>query len=270
MDEALLRLSEIDGLSPKDAVIARALVRNRLLDVDTVVKTASDIARESTQGLLERLTADGHLDSMRAATIERALEKKLEERRASGDEAAPQPGPPDKWTTPSGKRARLWQPRHKRDTGESSIILLDALKQRGAVEEGRTLAPTTDLEVRLAASEAARQELEERLGEMESAAGEAENHRAHVEAMTAMMETVKAEAAHVKAQAELKEDFIEQLMQELTTQDTKRKTLEEIRAKLEQENAALKERLAEAMPEANEDTGPSKKTAMRQKAKSPS
>ncbi|MHC4253770.1 MAG: hypothetical protein ACYS9X_32040 [Planctomycetota bacterium] len=109
MGEPLEELAKVEGLPPKAAILARALLRNSLAPADRVLAAAREVAAdagESPGGILEKLIAAGDLAEDRAKQIEAALEKRLAERKR----ATPLLG--GKGTKP--KSSRVWRPKRER------------------------------------------------------------------------------------------------------------------------------------------------------------
>jgi hypothetical protein len=204
MQDALDALAAIKGLGPKDAVIARALIRNRLIDGDAVLTVARDLALCGGEGLLEELMAAGQLDCERARRIEATLEHKIAEKRAAaaGPEGEPQRESASenaeetaRWQTPSGRGPRVWQPRGRRSSGESSEILLKEIKEELARKEGRP-------------------------------------------------QSVESEADDALEKPALKEEFLRELLKQVADDERERERLQKENARLSEECARLKARLA--------------------------
>jgi hypothetical protein len=131
MPDPLEPLNAMPGLAPRDAVIARALVRNNLATADVVLEAARVAAAPDAIGdLLDHLTEAGHLDPVRARQIEEALERKLAEKRT---EAAPgQSAQADEQPPPSeAQRKRGGYPRR------GTAVLLDAIRDGRTRQEDR-------------------------------------------------------------------------------------------------------------------------------------
>ncbi len=86
MGEPLKELTAIEGLLPRDLIIARALIRNKFLEPGPVLEAARWLAQcnpdEYGEGLLDKLTTDGRLTQENAARIETALQQKLGQRKS--------------------------------------------------------------------------------------------------------------------------------------------------------------------------------------------
>ena len=84
MGDVLHELAGIEGLSPKDGVLGRALIRQGLAAPERVLEAArAVVADPSGGGILDRLAASGVLSEERARSIEEALKKRIAERKAA-------------------------------------------------------------------------------------------------------------------------------------------------------------------------------------------
>jgi hypothetical protein len=177
MADALRELAAIEGLLPKDVILARALIRNGFVEPGNVIEAARALAEcgpdQYGGGILDRLTASGHLDEERAAKIEKALVRKIAARRAEGgpEARAPSepggdspaesvepekaeaeqpepPGAPDEGDKEAMKSARLWKPRRRRreepGAGESSVVLFEELGARRLEKEREAMESLID------------------------------------------------------------------------------------------------------------------------------
>ncbi|MHC5057421.1 MAG: hypothetical protein ACYTKD_22330 [Planctomycetota bacterium] len=89
-EDALGQLAGIEGLAPREAILARALVRHKLAPAEQVLCAARAAAEDPAGGgVLDRLSAEGLLTEERARGIEKALEKQLAGRRAAAASAPP-------------------------------------------------------------------------------------------------------------------------------------------------------------------------------------
>lgn len=97
MGDALQELARVEGLSPRDSILGRALLRQGIVDPSSVLEAARAAAEApSAIGILDRLTASGVLTDERARKLEAALQKRIAERRsgfASRAPARPADGP---------------------------------------------------------------------------------------------------------------------------------------------------------------------------------
>jgi len=171
-EEPLRQLAEISGIAPKEAILARALVRHNLASPDKVLDAARAAAADQEgDGILQRLCSAGVLTRERALQIEKALEKKLTARKAATDaatssapgdngvgeaEAAGEPAPvggaaastregdpsPQAGPPVRKKRApRMWHPRSKRgpDVAEGDASFQGLVSKRREEKEREAL-----------------------------------------------------------------------------------------------------------------------------------
>ncbi len=90
MGDALQELARVEGLSPRDSILARALLRQGIVDPASVLEAARAAAQSpSAIGILDRLTASGVLTGERARKLEAALQKRIAERRSESASRAP-------------------------------------------------------------------------------------------------------------------------------------------------------------------------------------
>jgi len=122
MPDPLEALAAVPGLSPRDAVIARALVKNKLVEAGAVLAAAREAARAGATGdLLDQLMEAGHLTPERAIAIEEALEKRIAQH-------APVAAPEPRSTSKRGGRGRS-------RTGGTTVLALDAIREDRAIRE---------------------------------------------------------------------------------------------------------------------------------------
>jgi len=174
-EETLRQLGEISGIAPKEAILARALVRNGLAPPEKVLDAARATAADAEgNGVLQRLCSAGVLTQERALQIEKALEKRISGLRAAVA-SAPQPAPSDEAadpveeaisveesdpvgdaaasakegdsspqagpTAPKKRSPRMWQPRSKRgsDADESDASFQGVVSKRRGLREQESL-----------------------------------------------------------------------------------------------------------------------------------
>jgi len=165
MEDHIQELGAIENLAPTDAILARTLIRNGLINAAHVVEAARAAAGESDEGVLELLISSGRLHPGRAREIEQALEKKLAERSVIAEEPPVPRDPSMRWPTPFAKGPRMWRPRDRDGRDHSTVLLLEALrrrKERAALRRA-AIDAAGRLEEKLARSEAEREELKTRL-----------------------------------------------------------------------------------------------------------
>jgi len=166
-EETLRQLAEISGIAPKEAILARALVRNSLAPPEKVLDAARATAADAEgDGILQRLCSAGILTQERALQIEKALEKRISGLRAAVA-SAPQSTPSDESADPVEKSApaegaeaaaeggdsspqadptarkkrspRMWQPRSKRGADESDASFQGVVSKRRGLREQESL-----------------------------------------------------------------------------------------------------------------------------------
>ena len=114
MGDALQELARVEGLSPRDSILARALLRQGIVDPSSVLEAARAAAQDRPSiGILDRLTASGVLTDERARKLEAALQKRITERRSELASRAPA-RPTDVSAPASGKG----EPREEADRPE--------------------------------------------------------------------------------------------------------------------------------------------------------
>jgi hypothetical protein len=106
-------LSHIQGLTRKDTIVARALVRNKWVDPTVVLDAAQEIAGNvSGPDLLDHLQQSGHLNAVKAMRLTSALRRKMAE---MGDRFPNGPSPAEQRAARAlaARATRQWQPRGK-------------------------------------------------------------------------------------------------------------------------------------------------------------
>lgn len=90
MGDALQELARVEGLSPRDSILARAILRQGIVDPTSVLDAARAVAEDpSAVGILDRLTASGVLTGELARKLDAALQERIAERRSEFASRAP-------------------------------------------------------------------------------------------------------------------------------------------------------------------------------------
>ena len=144
MGESLEDLAGIEGLAPRDEVIARALIRNGLVEAGAVIGAARAAAAGSPGDVLDHLTAAGVLDPEKALRIEEALERKIAQKcPPAAEPAGPPADEPDIPDVPDVPEAPSRSAASKRDqswkrggrSGKTTVMCLEALREDRARRE---------------------------------------------------------------------------------------------------------------------------------------